>query len=110
MDELKRPGVVGGEIRAVTNAQHGRILQLTVERAHDTALAVFVERRCGFVEKDPAWFVQEESREGEALLLAERELIAQRSTWSSLVMRWPRSQRSSARRTSASGKASEGLG
>ena len=44
MNELKRPGVVGGEIRTVTNAQHGRILQLTVEQAHDTALAVFAER------------------------------------------------------------------
>jgi hypothetical protein len=28
MDELKRPGVVGGKIRTVTNAQYGRLLQL----------------------------------------------------------------------------------
>ena len=75
MDELKRPGVVGGKIRTVTNAQHGRILQFTVEQAHDVALAVFVERGCGFVEKDPARFVQEEPREGEALLFAERKLV-----------------------------------
>src|SRR5665647_1156557 len=75
MNELKRPRVVGGKIRTVTNAQHGRILELTVEQAHDSALAVFVERGCGFVEKDPARFVQEEPREGEALLLAERKLI-----------------------------------
>src|ERR1035437_1322667 len=75
MDELKRPRVVGGKIRTVTNAQHGRILQLTVEQAHDMALAVFVERGCRFVEKDPAWFVQEEPREREALLLAARKLI-----------------------------------
>jgi hypothetical protein len=38
MDELKRPGVVGSKIRTVTYAQHGRILQLTVEQAHDMAL------------------------------------------------------------------------
>ena len=75
MDELKRSRVVGGKIRTVTNAQHGRILQLTVEQAHDVALAVFVERGCGFVEKDPARFVQKEPSEGEALLLAERKLI-----------------------------------
>ena len=75
MDELKRPGVVGSKIRTVTNAQHGRILQLTVEQAHDVTLAVFVERGCRFVEKDPSRFVQEDPREGEALLLAERKLI-----------------------------------
>ena len=38
-------------------------------------LAIFVERSCRFVEKDPAWLVQEEPREGEALLLAERKLL-----------------------------------
>jgi len=75
MNELKRPRVVGGKIRTVTNAQHGRILQLSVEQAHDAALAVFVERGCRFVEKDPSRFVQEDPREGEALLLAERNLI-----------------------------------
>src|SRR5450759_1997250 len=75
MDERKHPGVVGGEIRTVANAHHGRILQLFVEQVHDVALAVFVERGCGFVEKDPARFMQEEPREGEALLLAERKLI-----------------------------------
>ena len=75
MDELKRPGVVGGKIRTVTDAQHGRILQLTVEQAHDVALAVSIERGRGFVEKHPAWFVQEEPREGQALLLAERKLV-----------------------------------
>src|SRR6185437_15799774 len=67
--------MVGGKIRTVTNAQHGRILQLAVEDAHDAALAVFVERGCRFVEKDPARFVQQEAREGEALLLTERKLI-----------------------------------
>ena len=75
MDQLKRPGVVGGKIRTVTNAQDGRILQLAVEQAHDMALAVFVERGCRFVEKDPARFVQEEPRKSEALLLAERKLL-----------------------------------
>jgi hypothetical protein len=60
----------------VTNAQHGRILQLTVEQSHDVALAVFVERGCRFVQEDPAWFVQEEPRKGEALLLAERKAWA----------------------------------
>ena len=44
MNELKRPGVVGGEIRTMTNAQHGRTLQLTVEQAHDAALAAAVRR------------------------------------------------------------------
>jgi hypothetical protein len=75
MNKLKRSGVIGGKIRTVTNAQHGRILQLTVEQAHDMALAVFVDRGCGFVEKDPAMLVQEEPREGEAPLLAQRKLI-----------------------------------
>ena len=75
MDELKRSGVVGRKIRTVTNAHHGRILQLGIEQAHDMALAVFVERRCRFVEKDPARFVQEEPRKSEALLLAERKLL-----------------------------------
>src|SRR5665213_3189695 len=75
MDELKRPGVVGGEIRTVTNAQYGGFLQFTIEQAHDVALAVFIERGCRFIEKDPAGFVQEQPCEGEALLLAERKLI-----------------------------------
>src|ERR1035437_7248828 len=75
MNELQRSRVVGGKIRTVTNAQHGRVLQLTVEQAHDVALAVFVERGRAFVEKHPAGFVQEEPREGETLLLAERKLI-----------------------------------
>ena len=56
MDELKRPGVIGGKIRTMTNTQHGRVLQLIVEQAHDVALAIFVERGCRFVEKDPARF------------------------------------------------------
>ena len=75
MNELKRSGVVDGKIRTVTNAQYGRLLQLIVEQAHDAALAVFVERGCRFVEKDPSRFVQEETCEGEALLFAERKLI-----------------------------------
>ena len=58
----------------MADAQHGGILQLGVEQAHDVALAVFVERGGRFVEKDPTWLVQEEAREGEALLLAERQL------------------------------------
>jgi hypothetical protein len=62
MHELERPGVVGGNIRTVTDAQHGRRLQLTVEQAHHVALAVFVERGCRLIEKDPARFVQEEPR------------------------------------------------
>src|SRR5450631_688501 len=75
VNKLKRPGVVGREIRTVTNAQHRRILQFTVEQAHDVTLAVFVERGRRFVEKNPARFVQKEAHEGEALLLAERKLI-----------------------------------
>jgi DNA mismatch repair protein MutH len=71
MDELKRPCVVGGKIRAVTDAQHGRILQLVIEQAHDMALTVLVERSCRFVEKDPAGFVQQEPHEGETFLFAE---------------------------------------
>jgi rare lipoprotein A (RlpA)-like double-psi beta-barrel protein len=51
MNELKRSRVVGSKIRTVTNAQHGRTLQFAVEQAHDAALAVFVERGCGFVER-----------------------------------------------------------
>ena len=47
MNELKRSGVVDGKIRAVTNAQYGRLLQLIIEQAHDAALAVFVERGRG---------------------------------------------------------------
>ena len=38
-------------------------------------LAVFVERGCRFVEKDPAGFMQEKPRKGEAFLLAERKLL-----------------------------------
>lgn len=75
MDKLKRPGVIGDKIRTVTNAQHRCIPQLIIEQRHDVALAVFVERRCRFVQKDPARFVQEEPREGEAFLFAERELL-----------------------------------
>ena len=75
MDKLKRPGVVGRKIGTVTYAQHGRILQLAVEQGHEVVLAVFVERGCRFVEKDPARFVQEEPRKGEALLLAKRKLL-----------------------------------
>jgi len=37
MEKLKRPGVVGGKIRTVTNAQHRRI-QLIVEQAQNGAL------------------------------------------------------------------------
>jgi hypothetical protein len=43
---------------------------------HSSLLAVFVERGCRFIEKDPFRFVQEEPREGEALLLA----LSKRST------------------------------
>ena len=75
MNKLKRSRVVDGKIRPVTNAQHGGLLQLIIEQSHDAALAVFVERGRGFVEKHPSGFVQEEPREGEALLLAERKLI-----------------------------------
>ena len=75
MDKLKRPGVVGGKIRTVADAQYGRIFQFVVEQAHDAALAVFVERGRRFVEKDPAGFVQEQPREGEAFLLAERKFL-----------------------------------
>jgi hypothetical protein len=39
------------------------------------ALAVFVERGCRFVEKDPARLGQKNPGEGEALLLAERKLF-----------------------------------
>jgi hypothetical protein len=67
MNELKRPDVIGGKIRTVTNAQHGGILQFTVEQAHDTGLAFLTERGCGFVEKHPARFVQEEPRRRAAL-------------------------------------------
>lgn len=74
MDQLERPGVIDGEIRAVTDAQHGRALQFVVEQSHDMALALLVERGRRFVEKDPARFVQEEPREGDTLLLAERQL------------------------------------
>ena len=56
MNELKRSGVVDGKIRTVTNAQYGRLLQLIVEQAHDAALAVFVERGGGFIEKDQSRF------------------------------------------------------
>src|SRR5450755_1642325 len=75
MNELKRSGVVDGKIRTVTNAQNRRLLQLIVEQAHDAALAVFVERGGRFVEKDPSRFVQQEAREGEALLFAERQFL-----------------------------------
>lgn len=75
MNELKRSRVVGGKIRTMANAQYGRLLQLIIEQAHDMSLAVFVERGSGFVQKNPARFVQDEPREGEALLLAERKLI-----------------------------------
>lgn len=37
LDELKRPGVVGGKNRMVTNAQHRHILQLIVEQVHNVA-------------------------------------------------------------------------
>ena len=37
MSELKRSRVVDGKIRAVTNAQYGRLLQLIIEQAHDRA-------------------------------------------------------------------------
>jgi hypothetical protein len=72
MNKLKRSRVVDGKIRPVTNAQHGGLLQLIIAQSHDAALAVFVERSRGFVEKHPSGFVQEEPREGEALLLAGR--------------------------------------
>ena len=62
MNELKRSRVVDGKIRTVTNAQYGRLLQLIIEQAHNAALAVFVERGCRFVEKNPPWFVQQEAR------------------------------------------------
>jgi hypothetical protein len=62
MDQLERSGVVAGEIRAMTDAQHGSLLQLVVEQAHDATLAVFVERGCRLVEKDPTRFVQEQPR------------------------------------------------
>ncbi len=76
-NKLKRSSVVDGKIRTVTNAQYGRLLQLIIEQAHDAALAVFVERGRGFIEKDPSRFVQqEEAREGEALLFAERQFLA----------------------------------
>nr|WP_316165114.1 MULTISPECIES: hypothetical protein [unclassified Bradyrhizobium] len=75
MNELKRSGVIDGKVRPVTNAQHRGLLQLVIEQSHDAALAVFVERGCCFVEKDPSRLVQQKARKREALLLAERKLL-----------------------------------
>src|SRR5476649_2605575 len=46
-----------------------------MSKADDAALAVFVERSGRFVEKDPSRFAQQEAREGEALLFAERQFL-----------------------------------
>jgi hypothetical protein len=51
MNELKRPDVIGGKIRTVTNAQHGGILQFTVEQAHDTGF--------GFPDRARLWLRRE---------------------------------------------------
>ena len=79
MDKLKRPGVIGGKIRTVTNAQDGRVVQFFLEQSHYAELTVFVEHGCCFVEKDPARFVQEEPRKSEALLLLTTRAEAPRS-------------------------------
>ena len=47
----------------------------SLNRPMTSALAVFVERSCRFVEKDPAGFMQEQPHEGEAFLLAERKFF-----------------------------------
>ena len=67
--------MVDGQIRAVTNAQHGGLLQLVVEQSHDAVLAVLVERRCRFVQKDPSRLVQKKARKSETLLFAKRKLL-----------------------------------
>ena len=74
MDELKRP-CGKRQDPAVTDSQHGRILQFIVEQTHHMSLAVFVKRGRRFVEKDPARFVQQKPRKGEAFLFAERKLF-----------------------------------
>ena len=71
VDELECPGMVGRKVGTITNAEYGRILELVIEQRHDLVLAVLVEGGGGFVEEDPEWFVQDEARKGQPLLLAE---------------------------------------
>jgi hypothetical protein len=54
----------------MTNAYYSGSLELGVEQFHDAPLAILIECDCRFIQEDPPRFMQEETREREALLLS----------------------------------------
>src|SRR4029077_21003129 len=56
------------------NADDGAVLQAVCQQVVQPRLTCIVEVGTGFVQEQPAWFLQERTREGDALLLASGQL------------------------------------
>ena len=62
--------VIGLELRAMSDADHGRIGDLLIDELQQLCLAVGVERRGGFIHHNQVRAVNEQAGEGEPLLFA----------------------------------------
>src|SRR6185312_13274038 len=75
--EMQNAGVEGFQPRPVPDADDGRAGELVVEDRHHPLLAELVERRGRLVEEYPGRPVQQQSREADQLLLAERQALVE---------------------------------
>src|SRR4051812_32060316 len=70
--------VEGFQLGAMRDADDGSFRQLLGDRLHHLVLALLVKRRGRFVQHDDVGTVQQEPREGEALLLAAGQRLVPR--------------------------------
>src|SRR5262249_41856517 len=76
--EHKPTPMIRTELEVAADADDGRVRQALADEHHQILLACRVERGGGFVHHDQVWLVDEEPREGEALLFAAGEHLLPR--------------------------------